>query len=333
MVRKKYALFTGLLRTSGKDVNQTIQEKINLLKKYDIETFFFSWKDDLPKEDCNKITQKGVNLCLLDSPTDDDGNTMHHVGKSIIGRQRQIFMAQKGIQSFDANSKILKLRWDLDFSEELLKNFVSDTYLEPISDGMLKNKVWVSFFSIQELYSVSDQCYFGHKEDLEKIVQFNYKIDNAPANNFISHDGMHLMPTFIAKNQELRDLLKLDKPDIHSLMFKEEHLQSEYYLKAWAYSYYIYNKYFKTGPLGTAFFKKGDTSRWPHAIVDYDNFYKNYETVISAKGRLKNHLPRYRVYDDIFIKRLISGYYKDNFAQSIYNAIKENKESWKDYGV
>mgnify|MGYP003116591434 CR=1 FL=1 len=332
MVNKRYALFTGLLRTSKRDVNQTLQEKIDLLKKYDIKIFFFSWKDDLSKEDCDKITNAGVNLRLLNAPIDDNGNVMRHVSKSIIGRQRQIYMAQKGIEIFDDDCKVLKLRWDIDFNEELLRNFTNDTYLEPIPNGMLKNKVWVSFFSIQELYSVSDQCYFGYKKDLEKIINFNYKINGVSANNFISHDGMHLMPAFIAKNQELCNLLKLDEPDIYSLMFKKDHLNCEHYIKAWAYSYYIYDKYFKTGPLGTCFFKKGDIHRWPFAIVDYDSFYENYESVISTKGRL-NRLPRYRVYDDIFVKKLVNGHYNDTFAQSIYNTIRQNKKNWENFGV
>jgi len=328
VVGKKYALFTGLLRVSKATTNQTIEEKIALLKKYGIEIFFFSWKNDLPEDDYRLITQQDVNVQLLDSPVDDNGNVMHHKDKSIIGRQRQIYMAQKGVECLEDNSRILKLRWDLYFNEELLKNFVDDTYLDPISHGILSAKIWVSFFSIQELLSVSDQCYFGFKEDLEKLIKFNYKLNNISANNFISHDGMHLMPIFVAQNQELQDLIRTNKPDPHSLMFKKEHLYSEPYLRAWAYTYYIYNKYFKTGPLGTAFFKKGDTARWPSAIVDYDGFYKNYETVISTKGRL-NHLPRYRVYDDVFVKKLVAGHYRDDFAQSIHNIIKENKEHWE----
>ena len=58
--------------------------------------------------------------------------------------------------------------------------------------------------------------------------------------------------------------------------------------------------------------------------MDYEKFYENYKTVISNEGRICNY-PRYRVYDDIFVRRLVKGEYTDKFAESIASEIKESE--------
>ena len=63
------------------------------------------------------------------------------------------------------------------------------------------------------------------------------------------------------------------------------------------------------------------------SIVDYNRFLYNYETVIGKKPKLGLY-PRYRVYDDIFIKNVVSGFYSDVFAKKIKTIIDNNKSEW-----
>ena len=140
------------------------------------------------------------------------------------------------------------------------------------------------------------------------------------------------MPRFIEANKDVSSLIRLDTPDPWTLMYKEEHLQDEKYLNAWAYSYYVLHKYFKTGPLGSSYFKRGDVARWPFSFVDYNRFKYNYDTV-TGRARKEGLYPKYRVYDDIFIERLVTGSYSDDFAQTLTHLIIDNREHWEAMGV
>ena len=307
---KCHALFTGLFRNEGMPPTA----KVKLLKEAGVEIHWYTWKGYVTKE----ATLLDINIVEVEEPED-----MSH-SKSIMGRQRQIFNVKAGLKNIPEDDIVLKTRWDVDFNQTTIDNITNKNFFEPVKNGVINNKIWTGFYSIQELFSPADLMYAGYQRNLNKLIQYKYMIEDIPSDNYISHDGMQLMPTLIANNKEICEIIKLKNPDPWSLMFKESHVKDKKYITAWAYSYYLLNKYFQTGPKGTCYFPRGDTSRWPGAIVDYGKFYENYKTVTSNKGRICNH-PRYRVYDDIFVKRLVNGEYTDNFANSIASKIKERE--------
>ena len=239
-----------------------------------------------------------------------------------MGRQRQIYNFKSCLSDFDDNDIILKLRWDLDFTSKLIENVTNPNFFDAIKDGAIKNKVWTGFYSIQELFSPADVSFAGFKRDLDKIINFDFKINGVSSNNYISHDGMMLMPYLISLNEKVSKLIKSSEPMPNGLMYENHYQNMERWCDAWAYSYFLLHKYFKTGPLGTCYFKRGDMSRWPSSIVHYEFFQHNYDTMIGRAPKLGLY-PRYRVYDDVFINRLISGYYQDEFAQNISTIINE----------
>tara|TARA_R100001015_G_C4628180_1_gene188203 strand:+ start:994 stop:1935 length:942 start_codon:yes stop_codon:yes gene_type:complete len=309
-------VFTGVYRNNPQITNLSLKERLCILRDSGVDNiFWYTWLGHGNKE----VEDAGVKIILIDEP-------YPHV-KGISGRQRQIYNVKKAIQDFNDEDIILKLRWDLDFNSILIKNLLSNGYLDKIENGIIKNKIWTGFYSIQEMFSPSDKSFAGYKRDLNKLINFQYKIDNVSSNNYISHDGMMLMPIFIESDQKVKNFLKRNKPDPWSLMFKERHIEDEDYVYCWAYSYYIFHKYFKTGPLGTCYFKRGDMSRWPMSIVDYNRFLYNYETVTGKQPKLGLY-PRYRVYDDIFIHNLVTGFYSDIFAKKIKKIIDENINKW-----
>ena len=313
---KCHALFTGLFRDSPEHTNIPAPEKVKMLHEAGIQVHWYTWKGHLPKE----ALSLNINIVEIDEP-----QGMPH-SKSVTGRQRQILNVKTGLQDIPNEDIILKTRWDLDFNETTIKNITDKSFFDPIKNGIIKNKVWTGFYSIQELFSPSDQMYAGYQRDLNKLIQYKHTINGIPSDHYIAHDGMQLMPVLLEENEEVCKIIKSKEIDPWSLMFKGFHANDKSFITAWAYSYYLLNKYFKTGPQGTCYLKRGDGSRWPGAIVDYEKFYKNYKTVISNEGRLCGY-PRYRVYDDIFVRRLVNGEYTDKFADSIASKIKESEWS------
>ena len=314
-------VFTGLYRHNPDITNMSLEDRINKIKHNGVDNiYWYVWRGHAVEE----VRTHGVEIVEIEEP-------YPHV-RGIEGRQRQIYNVENALKDFSDEDVILKLRWDLDFNDTLIQNINNPIYFEPIENGLVEHKIWTGFYSIQELFSPADMSFAGYKKDLDKLINYQYSIEGASANNYISHDGMMLMPRFIEKNREVCELVRLNEPDPWALMFKEEHLADVRYLKAWAYNYYIFDKYFKTGPLGSSYFKRGDMSRWPFSFVDYNNFKHNYDTIVGKAPKLGLY-PRYRVYDDDFVERVVSGYYKDDFGNSIYNLIKENKKIWEMAGV
>ena len=294
-------VFTGLYRDGIRHGDMSIDNKIATIRDSGVEKIY--WYTWVEQPDYNSfllqkhiLQSKGVIVREINEP-------FPHTPSSIQGRQRQIYNIEESLKDFGDDEIVVKLRWDLDFSKDLFCNLQTPEYLSPIEDGLTEHKIWTAFYSIQELFSPSDQAFAGYKKDLEKVINFNFSIEGVSSNNYISHDGMMLMPKLISCNKEVCHLVRAESPDPWKLMFDEAHVTDDEYLNAWAYNYYILDKYFKTGPLGTSYFKKGDSYRWPHSFVDYERFKYNYDTVTGAEPKL-GICPRYRVYDDIFIQRL-----------------------------
>ncbi len=319
MIKDKInVIFTGLFRDG--EGNMSVVDKLSTIKNAGIKNiYWYTWfQQPSPESFAHEkklLENNNVIVRQIDEP-------FPHKGSSIPGRDRQIFNIKKALQDFKEEDIIIKLRWDLDFSNALFYNLQNPQYLPSVDSGMIKNKVWTAFYSIQELFSPSDQAFAGYKRDLDKIINFNFDINGVSSHNYISHDGMMLMPKFISKNKDVLELIKEDVPKPASLMFEESHYDDPRYLNAWAYSYYIFNKYFKTGPLGTSYLLKSDRYKIPNSIVDYDRFKHNYDTVIGKAPKL-GMFPKYRAYDDVFINRLISGFYDDLFANKIYDILSK----------
>ena len=110
-----YAVFTGVYRNCE---GQSLDEKLNMLNKHGLETHFFSWVDDLSPTDAQMLRGKGVHVHQYDPP-------FPHV-RGIPGRRRQGFLARKAVDHFSGNPRLLKLRWDVKFNEELLENVNKD---------------------------------------------------------------------------------------------------------------------------------------------------------------------------------------------------------------
>ena len=315
------AIFTGLYRHNDQITNLTLEQRIARLRVNGIDNiYWYVWEGHVNEE----VRSRGVKVVEIKEP--------YPHKRGISGRQRQIYNTERAFADFSDDDIIVKLRWDVDFFPSLIQNVTTEGYFEPVQNGIIEHKVWTGFYSIQELFSPADMSFAGYRKDLNTLINHEYKINEISANNYISHDGMMLMPRFIEANKEVSDLIKLETPEPWSLMYKEEHSQDQGYTNAWAYNYYIFHKYFKTGPLGSCFFKRGDMARWPNSFVDYDRFKYNYDTVT---GRVPKEglYPKYRVYDDVFIERLVTGVYKDTWAQALCSEISNNKSKWEAMGV
>lgn len=310
-------VFTGVYRYDARLTNLTLEQRIKRIKDSGVDNiFWYTWKGQGNKE----IEKAGVKVVEIDEP-------YPHI-RGISGRQRQIYNIKVALQDFHPDDIVLKLRWDLDFTKDLIDNLTNPDYLEKIDNGVIKNKIWTGFYSIRELFSPADKAFAGYQRDLNKLINFQYKIQGALSNNYISHDGMMLMPVFIEKNSKICNFIKLEKPNTESLVYEEWHQRDNEWLHAWAYSYYLFYKYFKTGPLGTCFFKRGDTARWPMSIVDYDRFEHNYDTMTGKATKLGLY-PRYRVYDDLFIKKLVTGQFEDELGTKLHRTIQMYQKEWK----
>ena len=179
-------VFTGVYRNSPNITNMSLQDRVDTIRRNGVNNiFWYTWKGQASKD----IEKAGVTIREIDEP-------YPHI-RGIEGRQRQIYNIKKALNDFDDNDIVLKLRWDLDFNDILIKNISKAGYFTKVKKGIIDNKVWTGFYSIVELFSPADKSFAGYKKDLDILINYQYSIGDIPANNYISHDGMMLMPRFI----------------------------------------------------------------------------------------------------------------------------------------
>ena len=59
---------------------------------------------------------------------------------------------------------------------------------------------------------------------------------------------MMLMPYLISLNEKVSQLIKSNEPIPNGLMYENHYQNMERWYDAWACSYFLLHKYFKTGP-------------------------------------------------------------------------------------
>ena len=102
-------IFTGVYRYSPQITNLTLKQRIEKIRDNGVDNiFWYTWKDQSNKE----VKDCGIKVIEIDEP-------YPHV-KGISGRQRQIYNIKRALQDFNEDDIILKLRWDLDFTDVLI---------------------------------------------------------------------------------------------------------------------------------------------------------------------------------------------------------------------
>jgi hypothetical protein len=85
-----------------------------------------------------------------------------------------------GLKSLPENCNVLKTRTDIhieqEFLERLFSGQINDLHTSAGSD-IFENRVWVPWFEIRTPFMMSDYCFYGTHNDIQKLVNYDARYD------------------------------------------------------------------------------------------------------------------------------------------------------------
>jgi hypothetical protein len=85
-----------------------------------------------------------------------------------------------GLEHVQDNATLLKTRSDIHINKPFIRSLFTggiDHLHRPAGSGVFKNRIWAPFFGILTLFMISDYCFWGHKEDIEKLFNYDARYD------------------------------------------------------------------------------------------------------------------------------------------------------------
>jgi hypothetical protein len=180
-------VFCGLVREMD-SFKKTLNDLQLLRKKGLVDKIIVStWIGEIQKtpELSSFLKNKKVLLVESEEPADrGDGNVWCQM-KSL----------QEGLNKISPNKFVLKTRTDVYINPDFLEKLFSEKekilrisyYL--LKGDIFKYKVWAPWFEITKPFFMGDECFFGYKDDLNLLVNYDCSFDTE---NYLGPDTTHI---------------------------------------------------------------------------------------------------------------------------------------------
>lgn len=171
-MKKVNILFCGLIRAHDlfkKSISDMTQLRDNGL----IENIYLStWIGEIDKAPEIKELLKKSKVKIIESEEPEVG------GEGNIWKQMKAL--DEGLKKIDKNSFILKTRSDVYINPDFLRKIFSQQGLFKITKNLpngnvFKAKIWVPWYEITRPFYMADECFFGLKEDIRLLVNYENK--------------------------------------------------------------------------------------------------------------------------------------------------------------
>ncbi len=180
-------VFCGLVREID-SFKKTLEDLDSLRKKKLVDKVILStWIGEIQKTPELPSLLKNKKVLLVESkePEDrGDGNVWCQM-KSL----------QEGLNKVSKGKFILKTRTDVYIEPKFLEKLFSEkekllkiTYHLPKGD-IFKYKIWAPWFEITKPFFMGDECFFGYKDDLTLLVNYDCSFDKE---NYLGPDTTHI---------------------------------------------------------------------------------------------------------------------------------------------
>lgn len=169
---KNAVVFTGLPRMSER-FEQSVSEMTSLRQRGLIDKIVFvTWHgmldDQEPLE--GALQSAGVEIIEKEeSPVGGSGNIWH-----------QMRALDFGLRAIPSDYRVLKTRTDVHIDPEFLAELLAgdiDYVRSSAGSGVFTERLWVPFFKIGAPFYICDYCFYGHKTDVERLVNYDARYD------------------------------------------------------------------------------------------------------------------------------------------------------------
>ena len=171
-------LFTGLIREH--DVfKKSLNELVELRKRGLVREIILStWKGEPSKySDMLKLFQTARVKIIEDEQPAINAHSPYYKGKDYIWHQMKAL--ENGLKNVDENRFVLKTRSDVYINPKFIEKLAleKEELLKIKKDlpkgNVFRYKVWVPWFELTKPFFMADESFFGSKEDLQKLYNYN----------------------------------------------------------------------------------------------------------------------------------------------------------------
>ena len=164
----------GVIRTP--DLFKKSIETLNSLKKEGIvsKIIFSTWKGEIEKyPDMEDFLNKNNTIIVEDKEPENPG----------LGNVwNQMKSLENGLEKASHDKFVLKSRPDLFIKPDFIKFLASSLdklkISAPLPEGnVFKYKIWVPWFELTQPFYIADECFFGHYDDIKKLVNYDSYYD------------------------------------------------------------------------------------------------------------------------------------------------------------
>ena len=171
-------IFAGLIREY--DVfRHSIKDLVMLRKKGLVDKIILSTRIGEPAkhpEIAPFLKEAGVTIMEAEDP-ELNQNSPYYRGKDFIWRQMKSL--EVGLNGVENGKFVLKTRSDVYIEKKFIEKLAreKEALLKISKDlprgNVFRYKVWVPWFELTKPFFMADECFFGHKDDLKKLYNYN----------------------------------------------------------------------------------------------------------------------------------------------------------------
>lgn len=165
-------VFTGLPRMPDR-FKRSVTEMIDLRRKGLIDRIVFAtWQGRLNSTDDVRDFLEEAGVEIIERPEAAEG------GQANIWHQMRAL--EFGLEALPEDARVLKTRSDVHIEPEFLAKLLAgemDGIHSPAGSGTFSERIWVPGFVIDIPFYVCDYCFYGRKQDVAKLVNFDARFD------------------------------------------------------------------------------------------------------------------------------------------------------------
>jgi len=259
-------VITGLFREK-----ELFKKSLDIFSKIDkVDNIIFStWKNHLSKEDLIFLKQYNINVIETEPLKENGPGNIYSQMKSL----------EIGLK-YCKNDHVLKTRSDLLIGYNLLNDIFNK---EPVKldKDIFKEKIWTYWFDITTPFYLSEECFYGHIDDIKKLYNYDKTFDDIwyyqAKNGYggATHQRRYIYPflnifDFNKWIYENKTLLK--RYQKHYLYKEFEH---DDFLELISKYYFILDKYFWIYNPRFEVINKGRFGCIDFCKIDFDDYDKN----------------------------------------------------------
>ncbi len=168
-------IFTGLIRTPDR-FKQSIEEMKEMQKEGIVNNIILStWEGEPEKspEVTDFLIKNKVEIIRSEEPNPRGWGNIWCQMKSL----------DVGLDKVSEGRFVLKTRSDVHIKKEFLRNiFINKNKLLKIekdlpNGNVFKHKVWNPYFELKTIFHMADECFFGERDDVRKLVNYDGSYD------------------------------------------------------------------------------------------------------------------------------------------------------------